>query len=72
MVSRVYQDKHWISDCFMGAALGYFIATWVVDKHEKVVKSDPKETQHGLMERIQLEPIIMEDFYGLNLSIRLL
>ncbi len=33
-VSRVYQDQHWTSDDFSGAALGYFIATWVVDQHE--------------------------------------
>ncbi|MGA9363473.1 MAG: phosphatase PAP2 family protein [Bacteroidota bacterium] len=34
-VSRVYQDKHWTSDDFLGAAVGYFIATWVVDHHEQ-------------------------------------
>jgi membrane-associated phospholipid phosphatase len=34
-VSRVYQDHHWTSDDFMGAAVGYFIATWVVDQHEQ-------------------------------------
>ena len=33
-VSCVYQDQHWTSDDFLGAALGYFIATWVVDQHE--------------------------------------
>jgi membrane-associated phospholipid phosphatase len=33
-ISRPYQDKHWTSDEFAGAVLGYFIATWVVDKHE--------------------------------------
>ncbi len=33
-VSRVYQDQHWTSDDFAGAACGYFIATWVVDQHE--------------------------------------
>jgi len=33
-VSRVYQDKHWASDDLFGGALGYFIATWVVDIHE--------------------------------------
>jgi hypothetical protein len=33
-ISRVYQDKHWTSDDFLGAGLGYFIATWVVDQHE--------------------------------------
>jgi membrane-associated phospholipid phosphatase len=34
-VSRVYQDQHWTSDDFLGAAVGYFIATWVVDHHEQ-------------------------------------
>jgi membrane-associated phospholipid phosphatase len=38
-VSRVYQDQHWTSDDFMGAALGYFVATWVVDHHENSSKS---------------------------------
>ena len=35
MISRVYQDHHWTSDTFAGAALGYFIGTWVVDHHEQ-------------------------------------
>jgi membrane-associated phospholipid phosphatase len=35
LVSRVYQDQHWTSDDFLGAAFGYFIASWVVDQHEK-------------------------------------
>jgi membrane-associated phospholipid phosphatase len=35
-VSRVYQDQHWTSDDFLGAAIGYFVATWVVDQHEQV------------------------------------
>jgi membrane-associated phospholipid phosphatase len=34
LVSRVYQDQHWTSDDLLGAAFGYFIATWVVDQHE--------------------------------------
>jgi membrane-associated phospholipid phosphatase len=38
-VSRVYQDQHWVSDDIMGAALGYFVATWVVDQHENKTKS---------------------------------
>jgi membrane-associated phospholipid phosphatase len=33
--SRVYEDKHWVSSCFFGGALGYFVAKWVVDVHEK-------------------------------------
>ncbi|MHB8580699.1 MAG: phosphatase PAP2 family protein [Ignavibacteriaceae bacterium] len=35
MISRVYQDQHWVSDTFAGAALGYFVGTWVVDQHEQ-------------------------------------
>jgi membrane-associated phospholipid phosphatase len=72
MVSRVYQDQHWTSDNFAGAALGYFVATWVIDKHEKSVTADTKGAQHGLIERIQLQPTITGDFYGLNISIPLL
>jgi membrane-associated phospholipid phosphatase len=34
-VSRVYQDRHWTSDELLGASVGYFIATWVVDQHEQ-------------------------------------
>jgi membrane-associated phospholipid phosphatase len=34
-VSRVYQDRHWTSDDFLGASLGYFVATWVVYLHEQ-------------------------------------
>lgn len=32
--SRMYQDKHWASDVFLGAVIGYFTAAWVVDQHE--------------------------------------
>lgn len=33
--SRVYEDMHWVSSCFFGGTMGYFIAKWVVDIHEK-------------------------------------
>jgi membrane-associated phospholipid phosphatase len=33
--SRVYQDWHWTSDCVLGGAIGYFVADWVVDLHER-------------------------------------
>jgi len=33
--SRVYEDKHWVSSDFFGGTLGYFVAKWVVDLHEK-------------------------------------
>jgi membrane-associated phospholipid phosphatase len=34
-VSRVYQDWHWSSDDLLGGAIGYFVANWVVDVHER-------------------------------------
>lgn len=33
-ISRVYQDKHWTSDCFLGAIIGYSVGTWVANHHE--------------------------------------
>ena len=39
-VSRVYQDKHWVSDDFLGAAIGYLVASWVVDRHEGLSSTD--------------------------------
>ena len=41
-ISRVYQDYHWTSDCFLGAAIGYVVGSWVVNLHE------PKESQQGI------------------------
>ncbi len=35
MASRVYQDNHWVSDVFAGAAIGYFVGDWVIDLHGK-------------------------------------
>jgi len=70
-VSRTYQGWHWTSDNLVGAAFGYYIATWVVDKHEKVIKPGTKNTKTGLMDRIQYMPILMGGYYGLNLSVSL-
>ena len=32
--SRIYQNKHWVSDVVPAAAIGYFTGNWVVDLHE--------------------------------------
>lgn len=34
-LSRVHDEKHWPSDIFVGAALGHFIARFIVKRHEK-------------------------------------
>ena len=67
-VSRIYQNQHWTSDDLFGAAMGFYIATWCVDKHEKVVDPDKSES---LMDRMQLQPFIAGESYCLNLRIRL-
>ncbi len=33
--SRTSQDKHWISDVFLGAVIGYSVAEFVTSKHEQ-------------------------------------
>lgn len=33
--SRVYQDKHWVSDVLIGAVLGYAIGKWTVKIHDE-------------------------------------
>jgi membrane-associated phospholipid phosphatase len=34
-IAREYQDQHWMSDNILGGAIGYFVADWVVDVHER-------------------------------------
>jgi hypothetical protein len=34
MFSRIYQNQHWLSDEIIAAAIGIFVAEWVVDLHE--------------------------------------
>ena len=34
-ISRIYHNKHWTSDVFLGSVTGYFIARWVHETHDK-------------------------------------
>ncbi|MGD0338266.1 MAG: phosphatase PAP2 family protein [Bacteroidota bacterium] len=54
-ISRVYQDQHWTSDDFLGAALGYVIATWVVDQHEQGDNGIQVSSVYPLTIRIALD-----------------
>ena len=54
IVSRVYQDQHWVSDNLLGAAVGYFVATWVVDQHEQQVSRVGMSSLYPLTIRIVL------------------
>lgn len=57
-LSRIYHNKHWTSDVFMGAAIGYFVG-------EFVVNFDKKEMEVLGME---LNPYINFDRIGFTLS----
>ena len=70
VIGRVYLDKHWTSDVFLGGAVGYLTATWVVDQHEKTVENHSKESQPGIG-GINIQPFIFGDTYGLGLSLHL-
>ncbi len=45
--SRIYQNYHWISDAFIGAAIGYFIGNYVVKLHDDE-KNDQKISHDNL------------------------
>ncbi len=70
VISRVYLDRHWASDVFFGGAIGYLIATWVVDQHEKPVENDTKKSQIGIR-GINIQPFLFGDSYGLGLTLHL-
>lgn len=70
ILGRVYLDKHWISDVFLGGAIGYLTATWVVDQHEKPVENNINKSQLGIRS-INIQPFVFGDSYGLGLTIHL-
>lgn len=46
-ISRVMQNKHWVSDVFLGAAVGLFTAKYVHSLHEKPEILIPSTTQQA-------------------------
>ncbi|MCX6150304.1 MAG: phosphatase PAP2 family protein [Ignavibacteriales bacterium] len=70
IISRVYLDRHWSSDIFLGGAVGYLSATWVVDQHEKAVEINKKESQVGIRV-INIQPFISGNSYGFGLTLQL-
>ncbi|MFA7418062.1 MAG: phosphatase PAP2 family protein [Melioribacteraceae bacterium] len=67
-IARIYQDHHWTSDNFIGAALGYFIANWVVDQHEKPIETGSKKSQIEIR-GLNIQPFVLGDSYGLGLTL---
>lgn len=42
--SRIYHNKHWLSDVFLGGVAGYFIASWVHHQHDHYEEGIPEHT----------------------------
>lgn len=40
--ARAYQGYHWVSDCILGAGVGFFTAKWCADAHGRVDDAPPK------------------------------
>jgi len=59
-VARVALNKHWPTDVLAGAAVGFFTARWLVQRHQN--------RQRG---RVSLAPVAGADAVGLNLRVRL-
>ena len=41
-LSRVYHNQHWVSDVFLGGAIGFFVGNFINDygeKHSKVLSN---------------------------------
>ena len=58
-LSRIYDDKHWASDVFFGAAIGYFVGKAVVSYH--TVRSDTA---------VKILPTVSKQGFGLMAEYR--
>ena len=58
-LSRIYNNQHWASDVFLGAAIGYFVGEFVVDFNAE---------KNSELSSIKISPIISFNKIGLNLS----
>ncbi|MDP4219099.1 MAG: phosphatase PAP2 family protein [Bacteroidota bacterium] len=54
--ARAYQGYHWISDCVLGAGIGFFTAKWCSDAHGRV---DDAPQRTGVLEVKSLWPLTL-------------
>jgi membrane-associated phospholipid phosphatase len=59
---RIYDDKHWFSDVFVGAAIGYFIGNSIVDSEEN-------RTKNNYLSNVTVMPSLSSTGAGLNLHV---
>ena len=59
--ARIYHNQHWVSDVFLGGAIGYFVGRFVVNLN--------KDRDSGLS-RLNISPTLSFDRVGLQMSFR--
>jgi len=59
---RIYDDKHWFSDVFVGAAIGYFIGNNIVDSEEN-------RSSNNFLSNVSVMPALSSTGTGLNLHV---
>jgi membrane-associated phospholipid phosphatase len=57
-VARVHESKHWASDVFIGAAIGYFVGKKICSLHRKQDKKN-----------VQFDFSLSPNFRGLTIKI---
>jgi len=60
---RIYDNKHWFSDVFVGAALGYFIGTSIADSEEKL------SNENTIIDNLNIMPSVSSSGFGLSLHL---
>jgi len=59
-VSRIYSNQHWLSDTFVGGAIGYFVSKALLMIH--------KEDPGSALSRLSLTPQVSKETNGLNVQ----
>lgn len=59
---RIYDDKHWFSDVFVGAAIGYFIGNNIVDSEEN-------RSGNNFLSNVTVMPAVSSTGAGLKLHV---
>ena len=59
-LARIYDNEHWVSDTFFGAALGHFVSKAVLSYH--------KEDKKSLGKRLSILPQVGKEMTGVTVS----
>lgn len=60
---RIYDNKHWFSDVFVGAAIGYFIGSSIADSEEE------RSNENTLLNNLNIMPSVGSSGLGLSLHL---